>query len=134
MDEIVKFNAAVFVEIFFKQVDIVGDLREVKIQHLVMIAQWSGVAAYTKGAKEIFEVICLRLVIISSHHTDEKALAEPSRADKEEAIRLCLQLLQIHGLIYIIHVPLPDRHEVRHAIRYLFDLVHTSPPLFMLDR
>ena len=102
MDEIVKFNAAVFVEIFFKQVDIVGDLREVKIQHLVMIAQWSGVAAYTKGAKEIFEVICLRLVIISSHHTDEKALAESSGADENQGVGLFFQFSQIHSLIDII--------------------------------
>ena len=46
VDEIIKNDTAVAVEILFKQVDIVGYLREIKVKHLVVIAQWSGVAAY----------------------------------------------------------------------------------------
>ena len=102
MDEIVKFDAAVFVEIFFKQVDIVGDLREVKIQHLVMIAQWSGVVANPKGAKEFVEAIDFRLVVICPHHTDEETLAKSSWADENQGVRLFFQFSQIHSLIDII--------------------------------
>ena len=102
VDKVIELVATIAIERLFEHVDVAEYAREVKVKHLVMIAQWSGVAAYPKGAKEFFEVFCLRLVIISSHHTDEETLAKSSRAYENQCTRLVLQFSQIHSLIDIV--------------------------------
>ena len=102
VDKVIELVATIAIELLFEHVDVAEYAREVKVKHLVMIAQWSRVAAYPKGAKEFFEVFCFRLVIISSHHTDEKALAESSGADENQGVGMFFQFSKIHSLIDII--------------------------------
>ena len=102
VDKVIELVATIAIELLFEYVDVAEYTREVKVKHLVMIAQWSGVAAYPQGAKESVEILSLRLVVICSHHTDEKALAESSGADENQGVWLFFQFSQIHSLIDII--------------------------------
>ena len=102
VDKVIELVATIAIELLFEHVDVAEYAREVKVKHLVMIAQWSGVAAYPQGAKESVEAIGFRLVIVSPHHADEKALAESSGADENQGVGLFFQFSQIHSLIDII--------------------------------
>ena len=97
-----------------------------------MIAQWSGVAANPKGAKKSVEILSLRLVIISSHHTDEKALAESSGAYENQCTRLVLQFSQIHSLIDIVHILIDHRLKIGHPVWYLLHSFPLSPSLLAI--
>ena len=102
VDKVIELVATIAIELLFEHVDVAEYAREVKVKHLVMIAQWSGVAANPQRAKESVEILSLRLVVICPHHTNEEALAESSGADEDQCTRLVLQFSQIHSLIDIV--------------------------------
>ena len=132
VDKVIELVATIAIELLFEHVDVAEYAREVKVKHLVMIAQWSGVAAYPQGAKKLVEAIGLRLVVVSPHHTDEKALAESSGTDEDQCTRLVFQFSQIHSLIDIVHILIDHRLKICHSVWYLLYSFHLSSSLFAI--
>ena len=77
-----------------------------------------------KPTEQGVETVCHCLVIVSLQHTDEQALAEPTRTDIKQVVRLLLQQRQIHRLVYIIQIPFSHRHKVGHTVGHLLYLFH----------
>ena len=80
--------------------------------------------ANPKVAEQFLKPIRLADVLLSTHHAQQEALAEATRAYEEQAIRLLFQLRDIHCLVNIILISLYYIDKVRNTVRYTFHILH----------
>ena len=119
-DEAVHHHAAIKIKIGFQAFPSRSHKREIEVNHLERVFQRCGMFVYPKSVEQPVELIRLRDVIISLHHTDEHALAEAARANQEQVITGIFQQRKIHGFIHIIEISVPHFLKARHSVGNTF--------------
>ena len=86
----VQFNRYIGIEPLLQHVNLAGNLREIKKEHLVFSMQWGSVTANPQAAEQGLETVLLIAVVVGVEHAKEYALSEATRTDEEQVVWLFL--------------------------------------------